>query len=84
MILCPLCHNVTEVAETRTTGSGSAARRRRHCIVPSCKGRVTTVEVAVSRRSGAAFLAGDDTVIVSRKLLNGLLRDLAALAEGCR
>jgi transcriptional regulator NrdR family protein len=77
MILCPICGAKTRVTETRVTER--SARRRRLCIVSSCTGRLTTVEVVVP--DGRAFALASGNLLVSAKQI-AKLRDLIAQIEG--
>ena len=59
MIACPICGSDTQCRETRGTAYGT--RRRRECRVPTCAGRVSTIEVAVADSSPPIY---DSTLTV--------------------
>jgi hypothetical protein len=65
-IVCPVCGGDTRVAETRTTDG--QVRRRRHCEVPGCDGRITTIEMAVYGPRRGLKLTGD-AIMIPRGLL---------------
>ncbi len=74
MIACPLCSGPTIVVETRAVGDG--ARRRRKCAKETCAGRITTLEVIVTRRH-----ARGRGVLIPRRVLAQLQRLIAALGD---
>ena len=78
MIACPICGAKTAVIETRATRT--SARRRRRCIVKSCAGRVTTIEVAVTEGQVSAIVKGG--AVVALKHLTALQEVVAALVGG--
>lgn len=68
MIACPVCGGTTRVAETRVINN--CARRRRHCNVKGCGGRVTTMEMPIA----AASRYSHDSVIVRKHDVDELAR----------
>lgn len=78
MIACPICGAKTAVIDTRATRT--SARRRRRCIVKSCEGRVTTIEVVVTDGQVSAIAKGG--AVVALKYLTALQEVVAALVGG--
>ncbi len=76
MIACPVCGGTTRVAETRIVGGH--ARRRRHCTVKGCGGRVTTMEMPIA----AASRYSHDSVIVRKHDVDELLRLAREMSGG--
>lgn len=67
---CPVCGAAMHVTETRSSPVG--IRRRRSCDTPTCKGRLSTLEVVVASGSRATTLTGKRLAIVSLENIDEL------------
>lgn len=70
-LACPLCGADTRVVDT--TPSGANTRRRRECTVATCRGRVSSLEVALPE---GVTMQGEDVVLVRRA-------ELEVIAAAC-
>lgn len=71
---CPTCGAPTRVLETRTNDRG--VRRRRACVIISCPGRITTLEVVIPSRDDST-----DYILVSRSKLTSVASHLADVLQ---
>lgn len=74
VIACPVCGSDTTVTETRSTKHG--LRRRRHCLVEACGGRLTTLESVVD---SAQLRAAGRLVLVPLSALDSLIDQIDGL-----